>query len=709
MAKEGHLNLLIAHDNRDDANGLINLLEGASYQVAVQIVDSADELAPLLQNQEWDLVIGHLQSTKLPAKKLMAGIRSQKLDIPTILISNSNQSVDVVEGIRMGATYVVPVDEDQYFLLATSSTLEQLKQRRLQMDWKQRYNLAESRCEELMDSSKNAIALVQDGTYIYANEPFSQLLGYSDPDDMILSPVIDSIDSGCQDKIKPFLKPLTTNQQLDNASLELSCLTADEQTIEIRIAICQVEYQGEAALQFLVKHDPDISSQTQLAQTIAPRVSTEAEIPAHGAAAFTINPQATLNNIDRAIELSTREGQDSLILCIEAEQDEQIRKDTSEINANKILIALADFIVSKTPKQAVFSRDKQSVINFVFTDFTLEEGKEFTAALCQQIAEHTFQVGSQSVLMSISASIGLITTNTASAQVCIEQCLKTLDEADPDTALAVNGSKIFIMDALSQTDFRLESEEKITLFGQQLLEKKLIGIAFQPIVGLNDESAEFYEVLMRPKIEEYPENIPPDFISKVFESPVAAEIDRWVILETVKKLGEKHTVSPNTCLFINLSAASIGDEKFCPWLKLALKTTLTPPQNITFQLRESDAGRYIEQSKTLIAQLKTIGCNVALTQFGLSHNPLLVLDKLSVDFIKLDKQLIQNIKAGGEAEEETRQLIILLKEMEQHCIAPFVESPTSIPTLWQNGIEYIQGHYIQAPSPAMDYGFNEEE
>ena len=168
-------------------------------------------------------------------------------------------------------------------------------------------------------------------------------------------------------------------------------------------------------------------------------------------------------------------------------------------------------------------------------------------------------------------------------------------------------------------------------------------------------------------------------------------------------------MSPRTCLFIKLSAATIQDEKFSPWLKLALKTSNTPPATITLEFSESDAGRYIEQSTTLISHLKAIGCKVALTHFGLSSNPLLVLDKLSVDFVKLDKQLIQKIRAGGEEEEETQQLIILLKEMEQHCIAPFIENPSLIPTLWQNGVEYIQGHYIQAPSPEMDYSFNEED
>ena len=705
MAKEGTLNLLIAHDNSDDASRLISLLEGASYRVDAQAVDSAEELAPLLQSRRWDLAIGQLQATTLPAKKLMAGIRSQSLDIPAILISNSNDIVDVVEGIRMGASYVIPVDEDQYFLLATSSTLEQLEQRRVQLDWKERYNSAETRCEELMDSSKNAIALVQDGTYIYTNEPFSQMIGYGDPDDMLMAPVIDTIDPGCQDKIKPFLKPLDADAVVSNTAIDLTCLTTEGQTIDIRANICQIEYQGDAALQFQVKHDPAIAS---AAPAESRQHAAVAETAAPQGASFAINPPVTLNNIELAINSAQLSGgQDSIILCVQTDQDAQIRSNTNENNADQILLALAEFVVEQSNKDVAFSRDRQGAINFVIADSTLEEGKEFAETLCQQVAEHTFQVGSQSILLSISASIGLITKNTSSAQVCIEECLKTLDDADPDSAS--DGAKIYVMDALSQTDFNIHSDEKITLFGQQLLEKRLIGIAFQPIVGLNDESAEFYETLMRPKIEEYPENIPPDFISKVFESPIATEIDRWVILETIKKLADKHITAPHTCLFINLSAATLQDEKFSPWLKLALKTSNTPPATITLQLSENDAGRYIEQSKTLISQLKAIGCRVALTHFGLSSNPLLVLDKLAVDFVKIDKQLIQNIKTGGEEEEETRQMIILLKEMEQHCIAPFVESPTLIPTLWQNGIEYIQGHYIQAPSSEMDYSFNEED
>ncbi len=40
---------------------------------------------------------------------------------------------------------------------------------------------------------------------------------------------------------------------------------------------------------------------------------------------------------------------------------------------------------------------------------------------------------------------------------------------------------------------------------------------------------------------------------------------------------------------------------------------------------------------------------------------------------------------------------------------PFVESATVLATLWQAGVSYIQGHYLQGPSQSMDYDFSSDE
>jgi len=39
---------------------------------------------------------------------------------------------------------------------------------------------------------------------------------------------------------------------------------------------------------------------------------------------------------------------------------------------------------------------------------------------------------------------------------------------------------------------------------------------------------------------------------------------------------------------------------------------------------------------------------------------------------------------------------------------PLVESAALLSTLWQAGVNYIQGYYLQAPSTEMNYDFSEE-
>ena len=48
-------------------------------------------------------------------------------------------------------------------------------------------------------------------------------------------------------------------------------------------------------------------------------------------------------------------------------------------------------------------------------------------------------------------------------------------------------------------------------------------------------------------------------------------------------------------------------------------------------------------------------------------------------------------------------------QQQKQSIVPFVESATVLATLWQAGVSYIQGHYLQGPSQSMDYDFASDE
>ena len=54
-------------------------------------------------------------------------------------------------------------------------------------------------------------------------------------------------------------------------------------------------------------------------------------------------------------------------------------------------------------------------------------------------------------------------------------------------------------------------------------------------------------------------------------------------------------------------------------------------------------------------------------------------------------------------------MLATLHAQDKHSIVPFVESASVLSVLWQAGVNYIQGHYLQGPSQAMNYDFTSNE
>ena len=63
----------------------------------------------------------------------------------------------------------------------------------------------------------------------------------------------------------------------------------------------------------------------------------------------------------------------------------------------------------------------------------------------------------------------------------------------------------------------------------------------------------------------------------------------------------------------------------------------------------------------------------------------------------------------AENQEILKTLLASLHAQAKLTIVPFVETASVLATLWQAGVNYIQGRYLQGPSQAMDYDFASDE
>ena len=86
-----------------------------------------------------------------------------------------------------------------------------------------------------------------------------------------------------------------------------------------------------------------------------------------------------------------------------------------------------------------------------------------------------------------------------------------------------------------------------------------------------------------------------------------------------------------------------------------------------------------------------------------------MLSHIPVDFVKIDGSLIEAVEGNPEQKEAVKTMVRELQNVGKLTIVPMVESAALLSTLWQAGVNYIQGHYLQEPSTSMDYDFSTDD
>lgn len=255
MSQSDTIRLLILNNSRSEAERLISMLHASGHPCRAQHVESEETLVKLLQEQSWDLLIANDHTTNLAPQAAIKQIRRLNKDVPVILLQEDDEDPGaIIEGMRSGAADVVELDDDQHLLLVIDRELSNRENRQARRTADRRFREAERRSQQLLDSSRDAIAYVQDGLYLYANESFAELFGYSDRDDIEAMPIMDMVSDKDQSKLKNFLKDFTfKGDEAESSNLSFMGVTQEGEEKPIKLEVSLVTYDEEPCIQFLAR------------------------------------------------------------------------------------------------------------------------------------------------------------------------------------------------------------------------------------------------------------------------------------------------------------------------------------------------------------------------------------------------------------------------------------------------------------------------
>ncbi|TVZ37900.1 PAS domain S-box-containing protein/diguanylate cyclase (GGDEF)-like protein [Alteromonadaceae bacterium 2753L.S.0a.02] len=695
MSQTKTIRLLILNDSRAEAERLISMLHNAGRPVRAQHVDNSEALTKLLQEKVWDLMIGLDTTSNLKPLEAIRIIRRLNKDVPLILQSNDEGTPPIVEGLKMGAVDVVRVDEDQHLLYVIQREFNNREDRDLRRFAERRHKDIERRNQQLLDSSRDAIAFVQDGMFLYTNDSFVELLGHTSRDDLECMPVIDITKEADQDKVKRFLKDfMLKGSDIDTSKLEFSVVTKDGAERPLSVDVRKSSYDEELCIQFLIRTSAAASEELE---------AQLKQIKNQDLATGLYNRGYLIDTLHGVVDDAASGKYNSALINICVENFSQtVDNKIGVASSDIVLSAIAEYTKSLVKANDVLCRYGENSFMLVVPKIDPETAVKRAQTLCQKLTENIVDIDGSTLQFSYALGISVINETTADAETPITHAVKAYE-------LAKGQEEITARVRIYEPESRTDQKKDISNMVQRALDAGRFKLLYQPILSLRGSDKEHYEVLLRMIGEDGNEISPNDFLSTAAKIGATTKIDRWVILESIKVLSEHRKTGNQTHLLVNLSRESMLDSTLPPWLGVAFKAADLPPDAIIFQLNEIDVNDHLNVASSFTELLTKLGSSCSVNRFGCALNPFNALQHLKCSHVKVDGSFTQELQENSdEAVQALNELVSELHKHDKITIVPFVENASVLSKLWQSGVHYIQGYYLQGPADAMNYDFDTE-
>lgn len=660
-----------------------------------QHVDNDPALNKLLQEKVWDMMIGLDSSENLTPLDAIRLIRRMNKDVPFILQTEQEGTRPIVDGMKLGAVDVVLVDEDQHLLAVIQREHQYREERDLRRFAERRYNEIERRNQQLLDSSRDAIAFVQDGMFLYANDSFIELLGHESRDELECMPVIDIIREADQDKVKRFLKEFTLkSSDVDTSTLEFSATMADGAERPLKVDVRKSSYEEELCIQFLIR--------TGTADNEELEAQLE-QIKSQDLATGLYNRGYLIEALHKAVDDAANGNHNSALLHIGIHNfTETVTSKLGVASTDIVLSSIASFAKAQVKQHDVLCRYGEDTFMLLTPKIDPETALSRAQTLCEKLVENIVDIDGSTLQFTYNIGVSLINETTANAEIPIAHAIKALENA-----ANVKGEPAAVK--IYEPESKGNEKKDIANMVQRAIDNGRFKLLYQPILSLRGSDKEHYEVLLRMVDEDSNEISPNDFLVTAAKIGATTRIDRWVILESIKVLSEHRRKGNQTHMILNLSRESMLDSTLTPWLGVAFKAADLPPSAIIFQLSEIDINDHLNVASTFTQQIHKLGSACSISRFGCALNPLNALKHVTASHIKIDGSFTQDLQKNGDAAAEAlNELVSQLHQEDKITVVPFVENASVLSKLWQSGVHYIQGYYLQGPTDAMNYDFDTE-
>ncbi len=222
---------------------------------------------------------------------------------------------------------------------------------------------------------------------------------------------------------------------------------------------------------------------------------------------------------------------------------------------------------------------------------------------------------------------------------------------------------------------------------------------YQPIINNSNGKIEKYECLVRLILNN--KEITPNFFLDVAKKAKSySHITKLMVLKTFEKFKNE-----NYLFSLNISAEDILNDDTTAFIELLIKD-YNIGKRVVFEITESDHITNNEKITNFIHNMKALGSEIAIDDFGFGYSNFEYILRMNIDYIKLDASLIKDLLKNKNSEIIAQTIVDFSKKLHIKTIAEHVDTKELLNKVKELSIDYSQGYFIGKPRPNI---FKEEE
>jgi diguanylate cyclase (GGDEF)-like protein len=256
----------------------------------------------------------------------------------------------------------------------------------------------------------------------------------------------------------------------------------------------------------------------------------------------------------------------------------------------------------------------------------------------------------------------------------------------------------------SAINSRLKRKHSVETRLWRALRLNELTVYYQPRLNMANDQIVGVEALLRWTDSELGTIELAELLPVAEDSGLIVELNEWILRAAcLQSHSWRNAGMPALVISVNISPTYLNATNFAYQIAEVLHDTKLSPSFLELELNESALTEKHDNSIQNIAELREMGAQISLDDFGAGSSSLDHLRRLPITGLKIDESFIRGIKQTSHDTMIIRAILALAKGMDLKTVAQGVEKPRQLIYLRSKGCDEAQGSLINPPLPADEF------